>query len=260
MTSMGGRTPDRDIAQRRTPAGDRVGRIPGRTDRRTGIRAEPRRRSDLTRQEIIDAAVDLFTARGYGETRLQDIVKGAHVTTGAFYYHFDSKAALASAIMAQGWPKALITIDGCLSQSSSPGLERVILMTFALSSLMKQDRSVWIANHLNQAFGQLNDEGRRSFQNRAQQFIAKVAAALSAEDLRPEVTAQEVGSQVWITVHGCHLLSDALDDDVIQRLARSWQTLLPGIVPAQSLAYFERFVDRTAGAVAAGLPAAPRPN
>lgn len=205
-------------------------------------------RSSETRQDIIDAAVELFDEKGYGETRLHDIVDCAHVTTGAFYYHFDSKAALAMAIIAQGWPKALVVIDGCLNDSPSAGLERVISMTFALSALMKRDRGVWVANHLNQAFGELSQEGRRGFENRARQFIARVAAVIGADDIRPDLSPEDVGTQVWITVHGCHLLSDALGTDAIGRLDRSWRTLLPGLVRADSLAYFEQFVTRTAAA------------
>lgn len=204
-------------------------------------------RSAVTRQEIIDAAVELFTDHGYGETRLQDIVDRARVTTGAFYYHFDSKAVLAAAIMAQGWPKALTVVDAALSDSSRPGLERVILMTFELSSLMKRDRSVWIANHLNQAFGQLSEEGRRGFESRARQFVARVADVIGPDEIRPDITSTDVGNQVWITVHGCHLLSDAMGDDVFDRLARSWHIMLPATVPADRLAYLAEFVDRTAG-------------
>lgn len=216
--------------------------------RYVAVKSTSQPRSASTHQEIIDAAVDLFTERGYGETRLGDIVERAHVTTGAFYYHFDSKPALAEAIMAQGWPKALTVIDDCLNRSASPGMERVITMTFALSSLMKQDRAVWIANHLNQAFGQLSEKGRRGFESRARQFVARVANVLRSEDIRADITPEDVGSQVWITVHGCHLLSDAMDDDVIERLSRSWRTMLPAIVPADSLAYFEHFVARAARA------------
>lgn len=203
-------------------------------------------RSAATRQDIVDAGVDLFTEKGYGETRLQDIVERARVTTGAFYYHFDSKAALAEAIMEQGWPRALEVIDGCLENSRAPGLERVIAMTFALSSLLKRDRTVWVSNHLNQAFGELSEKGRRGFETRARQFVARVADAVGTEDTRPGVSPQDVGTQVWITVHGCHLLSDALRSDVIAGLERSWLTLLPGLVPDGSLAYFQQFVTRTA--------------
>lgn len=204
-------------------------------------------RSAATRQGIIDAAVALFTDQGYGETRLQDIVERAGVTTGAFYYHFDSKAVLGAAIMAQGWPKALTVIDDCLGDSSKPGLERVILMTFALSSLLKRDRSVWIANNLNQAFGQLSEDGRHGFESRARQFVARVAEVIDPDELRPDITPVDVGNQVWITVHGCHLLSDAMGDDVIDRLARSWHLLLPAIVPAATLSDCERFIVRLAG-------------
>ncbi len=222
------------------------------------VKSTSQTRSSETRQDIINAAVELFADKGYGETRLQDIVDRAHVTTGAFYYHFDSKSALAMAIIAQGWPKALVVIDGCLNDSPSGGLERVIAMTFGLSSLMKHDRTVWVANHLNQAFGELSQEGRRGFENRARQFIARVAAVVGVEDIRPGVTPDDVGSQVWITVHGCHLLSDALGTDVIGRLERSWRNLLPGLVTADSLSYFEQFVARTASA--SRPAAAPEPQ
>lgn len=47
-------------------------------------------------------------------------------------------------------------------------------------------------------------------------------------------------------VHGCHLLSDALEDSVYQRLGASWLLLLRAIVPPESLPYFEQFVTRTA--------------
>lgn len=208
-------------------------------------RAASQTRAAATRQDIIDAAVGLFVDRGYGETRLQDIVERAGVTTGAFYYHFDSKAVVAEAIIAQGWPKALTVIDNALRAPGRSGLQRVILMTLALSSLMKQDRSVWIANHLNQAFGQLSEEGRRGFESRARQFVARVSQVVGADEIRPDLTPEDVGNQVWITVHGCHLLSDAMGDDVIARLARSWHMMLPAMVPAGSLPHFEEFVEAT---------------
>jgi AcrR family transcriptional regulator len=209
-------------------------------------RSPSQSRSAATRQDIVDAAVDLFVDRGYGDTKLQDIVERAGVTTGAFYYHFDSKAALASAIMAQGWPKALTVIDSELQGQAGYGLERVILMTFALSALMRRDRSVWIANHLNQAFGQLSEEGRCAFESHARQFITRVTALIAPAEIRPDITPSDVGTQVWIDVHGCHLLSDAMRDDVIDRLARSWHILLPATVSAEKLPHLQQFVVRAA--------------
>jgi AcrR family transcriptional regulator len=201
-------------------------------------------RAAATRQKIIDAAVELFTDYGFAETGLNDITNCAGVTTGAFYYHFKSKEALAAAIIQQGWPKAWQVFTAC-TNSPSPGLENVIVMTFSLSELMKRDKSVWIANHLNGALGQLSEEGRRGFRKRATTFVNGVADSIPRSDIRDDVTPEAVGNMVWITVHGCHLLSDAMMDNVFTRLAESWRMVLPAMVTEESLPYFRQFLART---------------
>ena len=59
-------------------------------------------RAEVTRGKIIDAAVELFTDSGYGDTDLAAIVRRAGITKGAFYYHFESKEQVADAIVAEG--------------------------------------------------------------------------------------------------------------------------------------------------------------
>ena len=202
-------------------------------------------RAIATRKKIIDAGVDLFADHGYGETSLGDITVRAGVTTGAFYHHFDSKEAWRGRSSNRVGPRP--------SRSSMRFSARPTRLgeshrdDLLLSALMKRDRSVWIANHLNQAFGQLSERGRREFKDHAQEFIRRIAQAIEPGDLKSEITPEDVGNQVWIVLHGCHLLSDALMDDVIERLARSWSTLLPALVPAESLPYFLTFADRAAG-------------
>lgn len=56
-------------------------------------------RAEATRRRILDSAVDLFDELGYGETGLADVLQRANVSKGAFYYHFDSKEAVATAII-----------------------------------------------------------------------------------------------------------------------------------------------------------------
>ena len=52
--------------------------------------------------------MDLFAEVGYQATGLGDIIERAEMTKGALYYHFDSKEALATAIIAEGANTALI--------------------------------------------------------------------------------------------------------------------------------------------------------
>ncbi|MCP4428372.1 MAG: TetR family transcriptional regulator [Chloroflexi bacterium] len=52
-----------------------------------------------TRQEILDAALTVFSQKGYHAARLNDIAAAAAVTRGAIYHHFDNKAKLYAALI-----------------------------------------------------------------------------------------------------------------------------------------------------------------
>jgi AcrR family transcriptional regulator len=60
------------------------------------------RRSDVSRQQILDVAAKLFRARGYTETSLRDIGKQAGMKAGSLYYHFTSKEELATEVLRIG--------------------------------------------------------------------------------------------------------------------------------------------------------------
>lgn len=70
------------------------------------IRAEkgPRRlrKSDVTRGRILDAAAEIFRAKGYTAARLSDIADLAETQAGSLYYHFESKEQLAEEVLALG--------------------------------------------------------------------------------------------------------------------------------------------------------------
>lgn len=54
-----------------------------------------------TRENLLDAAEQLFAARGVSRTSLQDIAKAAGVTRGAVYWHFADKSELFNAMMSR---------------------------------------------------------------------------------------------------------------------------------------------------------------
>lgn len=59
----------------------------------------PSSKSELTRRNILDAAAKVFAESGYGEGLLTQIARGAGLHVTAFYYYFDTKEALAEALM-----------------------------------------------------------------------------------------------------------------------------------------------------------------
>ena len=58
---------------------------------------EPRHltaQGEKRKDQLLACAADLFAERGYAETRVVDIVEGAGVAKGLFYWYFENKAAL----------------------------------------------------------------------------------------------------------------------------------------------------------------------
>ena len=53
----------------------------------------------LTREQLLDAAEQVFRERGVGHASLAEVADAAGVTRGAVYWHFDSKAALFQAMV-----------------------------------------------------------------------------------------------------------------------------------------------------------------
>jgi TetR/AcrR family acrAB operon transcriptional repressor len=68
----------------------------------------------LTRQQIIDAAREVFLKRGVNRTTLQDIAKQAGVTRGAVYWHFSNKHELFHAMREQVFLPLIDRMDDTL--------------------------------------------------------------------------------------------------------------------------------------------------
>jgi AcrR family transcriptional regulator len=57
--------------------------------------------AERTKQDLLDAALRIFSRDGYAAARLVDIAREADVTRGAIYHHFENKAALYLALIAR---------------------------------------------------------------------------------------------------------------------------------------------------------------
>ena len=63
------------------------------------VRRTQAERTEKTRGALLDAARALFAERGFADTGREDIAERAGVTRGALYHHFESKAAVAVAVI-----------------------------------------------------------------------------------------------------------------------------------------------------------------
>ncbi len=53
----------------------------------------------VTREKIMDSAEALILEQGFSATSVDKIIERAEITKGSFFYHFDTKAALARALV-----------------------------------------------------------------------------------------------------------------------------------------------------------------
>jgi len=67
--------------------------------RKKTLRRTQEERSETTTRTLLSNAKDLFAARGYAATSLDDILERADLTRGALYHHFGSKTDLFRAVV-----------------------------------------------------------------------------------------------------------------------------------------------------------------
>jgi len=70
------------------------------------------RRGPLTRSQILDASLRLFSEKGFARTSVRDIAQAAGITDAAIYYHFASKRELFEALIEErGFTAALEELE-----------------------------------------------------------------------------------------------------------------------------------------------------
>ena len=201
-------------------------------------------RAEATRRKIIETAVELFGEIGYGETGLADVLQRAGVSKGAFYYHFDSKEAVATAIIDEFNNRAVAAVAGNFD-SAAPNLDGIIKSTFAVQGLMHRDPTTQIGQKLAQALNQVSSAGSRVYAGWTVAFVEMADGVAQAGGLRPDVDPVDVGEAIWAGVLGSHLVSAACGDDPYVRLARSWRLLVLSTAPQHEVVRLHELLDDT---------------
>lgn len=213
-------------------------------------------RAEETRQKLISAAVQLFLDRGYVDVQPKEIARAAGLTTGAFYYHFQSKEELITAIVDEGMPRAAGVIADFLA-SDADGLSRFIVMTFAVLDTINENELQWVGYHLSQAIGHLGPTARDEYLQRVRGFFKLGAAVLTPAELHPDVTPEDAAELIWMTMSGTQHVCDVLGDTgpaVFRRFTTAWRATLRAIAHPDSLPRLQEFLADTAAGYLGAAP------
>ncbi|MCH7837533.1 MAG: TetR/AcrR family transcriptional regulator [Chloroflexi bacterium] len=97
------------------------------------------RKGPLTRKQILDASLRLFSEKGFARTSVRDIASAAGITDAAIYYHFSSKRELFEALFEErGITSALSEFEQ--AEISQPPLETLTAITLAALGIMQRNK------------------------------------------------------------------------------------------------------------------------
>jgi AcrR family transcriptional regulator len=204
-------------------------------------------RSEATRRKILDAAVEVFNEVGFAAADRGAIIERTGMTKGAFYHHFDSMEALASAIIEEG-ANLVIAEVGSMSDSFSPALENILHSTFITADLFASNSVVRIAEQLTLAFGKFNSTAISAYNTWIQAVTAEATRAIAEGDIRAELDPHIISEAIVSATFGARVLglTTSENSDLVRRLTQMWELLFPAIVTETSLGYYREFLAREA--------------
>ncbi len=80
---------------------------------------------EVRRNEILDAAQQLFTLKGYDQTSVQDILDAVGISKGAFYHYFISKEELLDCLVTRMVAQTMLAAQPILDDQSLDAAEKM---------------------------------------------------------------------------------------------------------------------------------------
>lgn len=188
-------------------------------------------RAQQTRQAIVRAAADAFVAHGYTGARLSEIAEQAGVTKGALYFHFPSKAALASALI-EAQREANAELERQVAAYEGGSLELLVEMTWELARRLVEDSALRAAMRLAVELGEGEDAAISATYAPWERLVAEVVRSGGergeiAEGVDPERFARFLVA-AFTGLQTVSLVESGLGD-LQERLADMWLLLRPGL-------------------------------
>jgi len=84
-----------------------------------------------TRERILEVALRLFADQGYDATSMREIAEHLSITKAALYYHFDSKADIVRAMLADTEERVAELAAWARKQPAGPALNREVLVRWS---------------------------------------------------------------------------------------------------------------------------------
>ena len=177
-----------------------------------GSRPSTRRylKGEQTREQILQAAKELFMRKGYHNTSIYDLFEKAAITKGAFYHHWRTKEELALTIleeMRSAYETRIFTLvhsNGRARDTIEQALRTIRGLNSRPDWVYCRLLATWSAE-LSRDDGQLA-KGVREMRQRWRDFWERILARAQEEgDLRRDISAKELSLLMSGTLMGVYI-------------------------------------------------------
>lgn len=163
------------------------------------------RKREQTRQKLLDSGLSVFSRAGYERATVDEIVRDAGFSKGAFYVHFESKEDLFWAMLEERIQNAQDTFRQALTPGVgiAENLRNVLRRLFALST----DDPKWSAMFLEfVAHGARNEKVRERLQYMYRSWRSLIVEALNLAQgsgtIRKDIDIDFIASALIALVEG----------------------------------------------------------
>lgn len=193
--------------------------------------------ADVTRQQLLESALRVFSEKGYAATRLSDIAVAADVTRGAIYHHFGNKQELFIALFKDRADPYFQIVSEILSSDLSP-LKKIrklmitMLQNFEEDELFQADERLRMRH--SSPLGEINEIKDILFEDikRTLTMAEKVVqAGQKAGEIRNDMDARDIVVFLFSLIRGvaCILEGGLLKKAVVGKAERMVELFFDGI-------------------------------
>ena len=206
-----------------------------RADEAPGAPAlQPRRRltqaeaREQTRAQLLAAAREVFTRKGFAGASLEEIAEVAGYTTGAVYYHFANKRALFLELMRTGWSRQIaIEVDAMSDTFASDADPFEALSRAVVRRAERRSETEPLAGEI-WLYALRDPEAMDMFAEKLREQVdglqPAIAAAMAKEGTAPDITPQEMTTVVLALFQGLRrrrrIDEASVSDDLYARVLR----------------------------------------
>jgi TetR/AcrR family transcriptional regulator, transcriptional repressor for nem operon len=163
------------------------------------------------KEEILAAAKRVAQAHGYAGLNFRDLAEKVGIKAASIYYHFPSKADLATAVARRYWEDAEVFLEKLLKESPNPitALRRYP-ETFRWA--LESDNRMCLCSFMGAEFDDLPDPVRNEVQRFADVNVSWLSKVLSAAKVVSTKDSQRRARAIFAAVAGAQLMARSRAD------------------------------------------------